>query len=129
MVEDIIELFRDADPFKTWWPFIIAFLAFVVMTIKTYMAGQNCPSENTINELVVLVTGGDKGIGREIVKELAKRGGHIIMCCKNVESGESTKKNILKCLSKARIDIRHLDLGSFESVTKLVNSIGKMMLN
>lgn len=61
MVEDIIELFRDADPFKTWWPFIIAFLVFIVMTIKSYMGGQNCPSENTINELVVLITGGNCG--------------------------------------------------------------------
>ncbi|CAG9808017.1 unnamed protein product [Chironomus riparius] len=123
MVEDIIELFRDADPFKTWWPFIIAFLVFIVMTIKAYMAGQNCPTEITINDSVVLVTGADGGIGREIVKELAKRGGHIIMCCKNFDNGENIKKNIMKCLPKARIDVRQLDLCLFESVTKLVNSI------
>ena len=70
-----------------------------------------------------------KGIGREIVKELAKRGGHIIMCCKNSENGEKIKNNIMKCLPKARIDIRQLDLRQFESVTKLVNSIGKVILN
>lgn len=49
------------------------------------------------------------------------------MCCKNSENGENVKKNLLKCLPKARIDVRQLDLRLFESVTKLVNSIGKMM--
>lgn len=60
---------------------------------------------------------------------MVKRGGHIIMCCKNSENGENVKKNILKCLPKARIDVRQLDLRLFESVTKLVNSIGKVILN
>ncbi|KAG5671363.1 hypothetical protein PVAND_001564 [Polypedilum vanderplanki] len=122
-MEEIEEAFRDADPFKTWWPFILAAIVFVVATIKSYMGGQHCPNSNKISDLVVLITGADGGIGSEIVKELAKRGGHIIMCCKNISNGEKVKKKILKYLPKARIDVRHLDLRSFDNVRKLVNSI------
>jgi short-subunit dehydrogenase len=59
------------------------------------------------------------------VKELAKRGGHIIMCCRSVASGEKVKKKVLRFVPKARIDIRQLDLRSFDSVRQLVNSIGE----
>lgn len=65
------------------------------------------------------------GIGSEIVKELSNRGGHVIMCCRNVENGEKVKRQIMKHVPKARIDIRHLDLRSFDNVRQLVKSIGE----
>jgi enoyl-[acyl-carrier-protein] reductase (NADH) len=67
------------------------------------------------------------GIGSEIVKELARRGGHIIMCCRSVESGEKVKKIVMKNVPKARIDIRQLDLRSFDHVKRLVHSIGESL--
>lgn len=126
MFEEIKALFDDADPFKSWWPFIIAGAVFLASTIKSYMGGQYCPNGNLITDLVVLITGADGGIGREVVRELAKRGGIIIMCCKNTENGEKVKKQIMKHLNKVRIDIRHLDLRSFDDVRCLVKSIGEL---
>lgn len=125
MFEEIKTLFEDADPFRTWWPFVIAGAVFLASMIKAYMGGQTCPNTNQITDLVVLITGGDGGIGQEVVKELAKRGGIIIMCCKSTENGEKVKKLIMKHLRKVRIDIRHLDLRSFDNVRRLVKSIGE----
>lgn len=68
------------------------------------------------------------GIGSEIVKELSHRGGHIIMCCRNVENGEKVKQQVMKCVPKARIDVRQLDLCSFENVRGFVKSIGEKNL-
>lgn len=65
------------------------------------------------------------GIGSEIVKELSHRGGHIIMCCRNVENGEKVKQQVMKCVPKARIDVRQLDLCSFENVRGFIKSIGE----
>lgn len=125
MYEEIAKLFNDADPFKSWWPFIVAGAVFLISNIKSYMGGQMCPNGNQITDLVVLVTGADGGIGQEVVKELAKRGGIVIMCCKNPENGEKVKKQIQRLVKKVRIDVRELNLRSFESVRSLAKSIGE----
>lgn len=127
MFEELATQLKDADPFKSWWPFIIAGAVFLVSTIKSYMGGQFCPNGNLITDLVVLITGADGGIGQEIVKELAKRGGIIIMCCKNTENGEKEKKRIMKGMKKVRIDVRQLDLRSFDNIRSLVKSIGEWL--
>ena len=59
------------------------------------------------------------------MKELSHRGGHIIMCCRNVENGEKAKKEVMKCVPKARIDVRQVDLCSFDNVRGFVKSIGE----
>lgn len=126
MLEEIQAQLKDADPFKSWWPFVIAGVVFLVSTIKSYMSGQLCPNGNLITDHVVLITGADGGIGTEIVKELSKRGGHVIMCCKKVENGEKVKQQIMKSVKKVRIDIRQLDLRSFDDIRRLAKSIGKL---
>lgn len=125
MFDEIKALLQDADPFKSWLPFIIAGAVFLISTVKSYMGGQFCPNGNLITDLVVLITGADGGIGQEIVRELSKRGGIVIMCCKNTEYGEKIKKLIMKHVKKVRIDIRHVDLRSFDNVRSLAKSIGE----
>jgi hypothetical protein len=119
------QLQEASGPFNSWWPFLVAGIVFLISTIKSYMGGQFCPNGNLITDLVVMITGADGGIGTEIVKELSKRRGIVIMCCRNIENGEIVKKQIMRHLQKVRIDIRQLDLRSFDSVRNLVKSIGK----
>lgn len=128
-LDEIKAQLQDVDPFKSWWPFIVAGVVFVVTSVKSYMSGQFCPNGNLITDMVVLITGSDGGIGSEIAKELSKRGGIIIMCCKDIAKGEKERKRILKNIPKARIDVRQLDLRSFDNVKRLVKSIGKGSLN
>lgn len=128
MYEEIKALLQDADPFKSWWPFIIAGAVFLISTVKAFMGGMYCPNGNLITDLVVVITGADGGIGQEIVRELSKRGGIVIMCCKNAENGEKVKKGIMRSLKKVRIDVRQLDLRSFDNVRCLVKSIGENAL-
>lgn len=127
-MDEIVEKLKDSDPFGTWWPFIIAGLVFLATTVKAYMNGQYCPSGNLITDQVVVVTGGDGGIGSEIVKELAKRAAIVVMCCRDVQHGEKVKARIQKFLgkTKARIDVRQLDLRSFENIKEFVNNFGEL---
>ena len=92
------------------------------------MSGQYCPNANMIHDLIVVVTGANGGIGEEICKELSKRCARIVMACKNIEEGEKVKKSILKQFPKARLDIKHLDLRSFDNVRSFVKEIGGIYL-
>lgn len=131
LMDEIKEKLLGADPFASWWPFIVAGAVFLITTIKAYMNGQYCPNGNLITDQVVVVTGGDGGIGSEIVKELAKRAAIVVMCCRNVENGEKVRARIQRFLgakTRVRIDIRQLDLRSFQSVRDFVKAFGKLLI-
>lgn len=59
------------------------------------MSGQRCPNYNQIKDQIVIVTGGNTGIGYEIAKALAGRGGRIILACRNMQAAEKAA-NIIK---------------------------------
>lgn len=129
LMDEIKEKLLGADPFASWWPFIVAGAVFLVTTIKAYMNGQYCPNGNLITDQVVVVTGGDGGIGAEIVKELAKRAAIVVMCCRSVEHGEKVRVRIQKFLgakTRVRIDIRQLDLRSFQNIRDFVKAFGEL---
>ena len=42
----------------------------------------------------VMVTGGNRGIGLEIVRAFAKEGYKVLMACRDEESGEEAKQDI-----------------------------------
>lgn len=44
------------------------------MFCRTYIGGQECPSDAKITDKVVLITGASSGMGLQLAKELAKRG-------------------------------------------------------
>lgn len=128
LMDEIKEKLLGADPWASWWPFIIAGSVFLVTTLKAYMNGQYCPNGNLITDHVVIITGADGGIGAEIVKELAKRAATVVMCCRNVENGEKVRTKIQRFLgakTRARIDIRQLDLRSFENIRDFVKAFGE----
>lgn len=121
-----LEDFSFADPFSTWWPIIIAVLVGVVTTIRSYFGGPSCPSEATIINKVVVITGGSSGIGLQVVAELLKRGGRIIIGARDVESAQEEVRKIIKSkkISKdASFLIKKLDLSSLKSVREFVDNI------
>ncbi|KAM7361256.1 nazgul [Cochliomyia hominivorax] len=153
-MDGIISLFENADPFKTWWPTIAAVVVGIIITIRTLMSGQRCPNDNQIKEQIVIITGGNSGIGYEIAKALAGRGGRIILACRNMEAGQKAA-NIIKrelgcrvvtttqtqtpqndntretttpnanITDKFFVEVRYLDLRSFDSVHRFARNIIK----
>lgn len=45
---------------------------------------------------VIIVTGGNSGLGYESVRAFADKGANVIMACRSFEKGEEAKNNIGK---------------------------------
>ncbi|XP_062945545.1 retinol dehydrogenase 13 isoform X2 [Cynocephalus volans] len=84
--------------------------------LKDYVAGGACPSKATIPGKTVIVTGANTGIGKQTALELAKRGGNIILACRDMEKCEAAAKDIRRETLNHRVNARHLDLASLKSI-------------
>lgn len=88
-----------------------------------YMGGPTCPSDDRIDDEVVIVTGASSGIGKEIALELARRGGRIILAVRDVEAGEKVARQIREVLGRDAI-VKAIDLSSLKSVRSFVDQLG-----
>lgn len=91
------------------------------------------------NEPVVVVTGGNRGIGFEICKQLARRGAQVVLTARNSEAGEAAARQIAG--GKLPVSFHALDVTdatsistfhkfletSFEGLDVLINNAGILM--
>jgi NAD(P)-dependent dehydrogenase (short-subunit alcohol dehydrogenase family) len=79
---------------------------------------MNWTTEN-ISDLsgkIIIVTGGNSGLGYESVKAFAMKGAEVVMASRSLEKGEDAKAAILKDVPDGKIKVMQLDLGDLESV-------------
>lgn len=65
---------------------------------------------------IIVVTGGNSGLGFEAVKAFALKNGSVIMACRSVIKGDEARKRILKFLPSADITVMELDLSDLKSI-------------
>jgi len=65
---------------------------------------------------IILITGANRGIGRETARALAKKSAIIIMACRHLEEAESVGKMIQTESKNPNIQVMKLDLASLKSV-------------
>ena len=70
---------------------------------------------------VIIVTGGNSGLGYESVKAFANKDAEIILACRSAEKGEKAKQEILKNKPDANIVVMPLDLADLASVRDFAN--------
>lgn len=93
------------------------------------MSGDMCPNTNTIDGQIVVITGGNGGIGKMVCQELGNRKGHIIIASKDPDKMDKVKHALLKNNPKATVEVRYLDLRSFDCVRRFVKQLGKFTRN
>lgn len=64
------------------------------------MGGPRYENKIRIDDKVVIITGANTGIGKETARELAKRGGKIVMACRDMERCEEA--SIYKVLTRKK---------------------------
>ncbi|KAM9816952.1 retinol dehydrogenase 13-like [Neosynchiropus ocellatus] len=93
--------------------------------LKNHVTGGRCPSKATIKGKTVVVTGANTGIGKETARELAKRGGRIIMGCRDIEKCEAAAKEIRGSTLNPHVYACHLDLASMKSIREFADRINE----
>ena len=71
---------------------------------------------------IIIVTGGNSGLGYESVKAFASKGAEVVLACRSAEKGEEARTEILKAFPEGKIQVMQLDLGELESVRNFAAS-------
>jgi NAD(P)-dependent dehydrogenase (short-subunit alcohol dehydrogenase family) len=69
---------------------------------------------------IVIITGSNSGIGKETALALSKKMGTVVMAVRSKEKGEAARKEIMKELPDASLDVLVCDLASRTSITGFV---------
>jgi NAD(P)-dependent dehydrogenase (short-subunit alcohol dehydrogenase family) len=72
---------------------------------------------------VIIVTGGNSGLGYESVKAFAEKGAEVILTSRSMEKGEAAKTKIGK--AKGKIEVMELDLMDFASIKGFAENFKK----
>lgn len=80
------------------------------------MAGRWYTAPVSAKDRVAIVTGANSGIGYETALELAARGAHVILACRNMNAAEQAAERIRHSTQNPNVTCRHLDLGEQKSV-------------
>jgi retinol dehydrogenase-13 len=75
-----------------------------------------------MKDKVVIITGANKGIGKEATKEIAKLGAKVYMACRSLDSANEARDEIIKETGNQNVFVKHLDLASVDSIQKFAAS-------
>lgn len=78
-----------------------------------------------LNGKIIVVTGGNSGLGYESVKAFASKGAEVVLASRSAKKGEEAKTEILKESPEGKIKVMQLDLGDLESVRNFASEFKK----
>ncbi|XP_033152640.1 retinol dehydrogenase 12 isoform X1 [Drosophila mauritiana] len=88
--------------------------------VKDLMQGGQFTKETNETGKVFIVTGANTGIGKETVRDIAKRGGTVYMACRNLKKCEEAREEIVLETKNKYVYCRQCDLASQESIRHFV---------
>uniref|UniRef100_A0A671MSI3 Retinol dehydrogenase 12-like n=1 Tax=Sinocyclocheilus anshuiensis TaxID=1608454 RepID=A0A671MSI3_9TELE len=89
-----------------------------------FFCGQWSSSVRLDNKTVI-ITGANTGIGKETVRDLAKRGARVIMACRDLEKAEAARKELMEDSGNQNIVANKLDLSDTKSIRAFAELINK----
>ena len=73
----------------------------------------------------MVITGGNTGIGKETARILAWRKARVIIGCRNITKGLQAAADIIENTGNRNMEVKKLDLSSFQSVREFAEEIDK----
>ncbi len=97
----------------------------VLAIVRAYFAGASCSSLAKLHGKTVIVTGANRGIGRETALSFAGRGAKVILACRSYKTGLQALKYIRDISESKLVEFKKLDLTSFESIREFAREINE----
>jgi len=90
--------------------------------LSRWFKGARCTSKVRLTDKTVIITGANTGIGKATAIDLAKRGAHVVMACRNKSRGEIALKEVQERSGSSKVALKLLDLASLNSIIEFSNS-------
>ncbi|XP_052757032.1 retinol dehydrogenase 11-like [Galleria mellonella] len=84
-----------------------------------------CVTDVSMAGKVVIVTGGNTGIGFEVAKALSAKGARVILACRCEEKGNLARDRIISETSNHKVIFKLLNLASLKSVREFCEDVKK----
>ncbi|KAG5894631.1 hypothetical protein JTB14_026162 [Gonioctena quinquepunctata] len=99
----------------------------VTYSLIKFFAGGVCRCASRLDGQIIIITGGNSGIGRALAVELAQRGATLVLACRDVEKGLNAKAYIISRLKNKSVQIfvKELDLSRIRSIVKFSEELNK----
>lgn len=75
-----------------------------------------------MKDKVIIITGANRGIGKEAAKEIVNLGAKVYMACRSLDSANEAKEEIIKETKNEKVYVLELDLASVDSINRFVAS-------
>jgi len=85
--------------------------------------GQDGADGVDLRDKVVVITGANSGIGKDLATYAAAKGAKLYMFCRSQERAEKAKKEIIDATCSDTVEIVLIDLGEMTSVKKAVREL------
>lgn len=103
-------------------------LAVGIYVFRKKAAGVYCKDVVDLTGKVVIITGGNTGLGLETAKQLAKMKGHIIIACRNESKAKEAVAEIKQFSKNDKVEYMLVDMSLMESVRNFVKEFEKRNL-
>ena len=78
-----------------------------------------------MKDKVIIITGSNKGIGKEAAKQIAKLGAKVYMACRSLDSANQAREEIVNETKNQNVFVKHLDLASVDSIINFAEQFKK----